>query len=388
MKILVLSYLYFPDISAGAFRIKSLIDIKPKLKKKDKYSITLICSNKNKLVNNYKVKNNIEIIRIKVPDYGKGFISQSWSYLFYLIKTLIYVRKKNYDIVFATTSKLMTGFLGAIISKWKKIPLYIDIRDIFIDSISEIINKPTYYILFPFIKRMEIYSIRQAKKINIVSSGFEQYFKKHYKNLQFSNFTNGIDSEFQNNFKNYKFNKNKPSINILCAGNIGDGQGLEKIIPEFASELGNKVRIKIIGNGSKKQLLEKICKRNNCKNVKIINTINRKALINEYSNCDILFLHLNNHEAFKKVLPSKIFEYAATGKPILAGVDGYARRFLNKEVLNSYIFNPTDHKRAITLFKQIKLDFTNRKGFINKFKREKIMYKLLLDIISINNENK
>ena len=265
MKILVLSYLYFPDISAGAFRIKSLIDIKPKLKKKDKYSITLICSNKNKLVNNYKVKNNIEIIRIKVPDYGKGFISQSWSYLFYLIKTLIYVRKKNYDIVFATTSKLMTGFLGAIISKWKKIPLYIDIRDIFIDSISEIINKPTYYILFPFIKRMEIYSIRQAKKINIVSSGFEQYFKKHYKNLQFSNFTNGIDSEFQNNFKNYKFNKNKPSINILCAGNIGDGQGLEKIIPEFASELGNKVRIKIIGNGSKKQLLEKICKRNNCK---------------------------------------------------------------------------------------------------------------------------
>ena len=89
MKILVLSYLYFPDISAGAFRIKSLIDIKPKLKKKDKYSITLICSNKNKLVNNYKVKNNIEIIRIKVPDYGKGFISQSWSYLFYLIKTLI-----------------------------------------------------------------------------------------------------------------------------------------------------------------------------------------------------------------------------------------------------------------------------------------------------------
>ena len=101
-----------------------------------------------------------------------------------------------------------------------------------------------------------------------------------------------------------------------------------------------------------------------------------------------MFLHLNNHEAFKKVLPSKIFEYAATGKPILAGVDGYARRFLNKEVLNSYIFNPTDHKRAITLFKQIKLDFTNRKGFINKFKREKIMYKLLLDIISINNENK
>jgi len=30
---------------------------------------------------------------------------------------------------------------------------------------------------------------------------------------------------------------------------------------------------------------------------------------------DVLFLHLNAYKAFEKVLPSKIFEYAATGRP-------------------------------------------------------------------------
>ena len=46
---------------------------------------------------------------------------------------------------------------------------------------------------------------------------------------------------------------------------------------------------------------------------------------------DVLFLHLNDYSAFRKVIPSKIFEYAATGKPIVAGVSGYAAEFLRHE---------------------------------------------------------
>ena len=44
------------------------------------------------------------------------------------------------------------------------------------------------------------------------------------------------------------------------------------------------------------------------------------------------------------MLPSKIFEYAATGKPILAGVSGYAAEFLNDQVEGVEIFSPCDVK--------------------------------------------
>ena len=44
-------------------------------------------------------------------------------------------------------------------------------------------------------------------------------------------------------------------------------------------------------------------------------------LLNYYNQANILFLHLNSIKAFEKVLPSKIFEYAASNKPILAGVE-------------------------------------------------------------------
>ena len=61
--------------------------------------------------------------------------------------------------------------------------------------------------------------------------------------------------------------------------------------------------------------------------MQIIDPVSRSDLFDEYKNADVLFLHLNDYAAFRKVLPSKIFEYAATGKPILAGVAGYMQNF-------------------------------------------------------------
>ena len=84
MKILILSYLYYPDISAGAFRMKALVDIKSQVDKKNEHSFTILCSNSKKSAYIFEKKNNIEIIKINVPFFGKGFLSLSLSYLIFL----------------------------------------------------------------------------------------------------------------------------------------------------------------------------------------------------------------------------------------------------------------------------------------------------------------
>ena len=86
-------------------------------------------------------------------------------------------------------------------------------------------------------------------------------------------------------------------------------------------------------------------------------------------------MHLNDYEAFKKVLPSKVFEYGAVGKPILAGVSGFSREFINKHVPNAVVFKPCDHNNAMEAILKVqnfsKLNPPDQ--FIKKFNRSKIM---------------
>ena len=66
-----------------------------------------------------------------------------------------------------------------------------------------------------------------------------------------------------------------------------------------------------------------------------------------------MLIHLNNHLAFHRVLPSKIFEYAATNKPILAGVSGYAAKFLKEQLEGIEIFDPCDPESMCKSLKKI-----------------------------------
>ena len=45
---------------------------------------------------------------------------------------------------------------------------------------------------------------------------------------------------------------------------------------------------------------------------------------------------------FERVLPSKLFEYGAFDKPIIAGVGGYAAEFLKEHLSNTILFSPGD----------------------------------------------
>lgn len=55
-----------------------------------------------------------------------------------------------------------------------------------------------------------------------------------------------------------------------------------------------------------------------------------------------MFLNLNTTNSIKNAIPSKIFEYALTGKPILAGVLGYSKNFIHNNIKGCEIFEPCD----------------------------------------------
>lgn len=390
MKILVISFYYPPDLSAGAFRaqalVRSLIEGFPR---GSQVELVTSCPNR---YNGFSIdapqceqRVGVVINRIPLPNHKSGIFDQSYAFFKFAIGALKFCREKNYDLVFATSSRLMSATLGAYISKKIKAPLYLDIRDIFVDTIGDIFPKKISLPLALILEPLEKWTVRAASKINLVSEGFRPYFAERYPNQDFSFFTNGIDDEFIN-CQPIVFSQGHAAVlRVLYAGNFGEGQGLHNIIPSLCQRFIGRLHFTLVGDGGRKQQLISAIEREGCTNVDVLPPVKRSDLFKIYQASDVLFLHLNDYNAFEKVLPSKIFEYAATGKPIWAGVGGYAAKFINENVENAIVFTPCDIEEAVASFEKLAIETRVRDSFVRKFSRTTIMKKMAVDVISCLN---
>ena len=390
VRILVLSFYYQPDLCAGSFRSTALVD---HLSRHD-VQIDLVTTAPNRY-SSFKPKapkftneGNVRVHRIPMPAHESGMIDQIMAFREYYRGAMRLVAKNDYDVVFATSSRLFTAFLGARIANRKKLPLYLDIRDIFVDTMTDILSPKISWLAAPVMSLIERYTFSSAKHINLVSKGFSQYFKERYPLASFSFFTNGIDREFLKASPVVGITlTEKDIINVLYAGNIGEGQGLHLILPELAKLLNSRVKFRIIGDGGQRKKLEHAIAELSLNNVELIAPVARDRLIEEYIKADVLFLHLNDYPAFKKVLPSKLFEYAAMGKPIWAGLNGYSAHFVRSEIVGCKVFLPGDIADAIDKFDALELNVEPRVEFNRKFNRDNIMNQMALDILRFTKDN-
>ena len=312
-------------------------------------------------------------------------LDQSKAFLTYARAVRAHACRREYDLVFATSSRLMTAVLGATIAHRQKAPLYLDIRDIFVDTIQDILPRWLAWPMGWVFSLLERYAIGYASKVNLVSHGFEHYFLRRYPEQCFTFFPNGIDDEFKVPVPaSSSSSLSAPPYSVVYAGNLGEGQGLHAILPGLAKAMYGQVQFTLIGDGGRKAQLQKALDEAGIDNVTLQDPVNRSALVQAYLGADVLFLHLNDHTAFKKVLPSKLFEYAALGKPIWAGVAGYAAEFIEHEIENAAVFPPCDIDAAIRAFSMLQMRPTFRTQFVRKYERHSIMQSLAKDIISIS----
>lgn len=85
------------------------------------------------------------------------------------------------------------------------------------------------------------------------------------------------------------------------------------------------------------------------------------------------------------MLPSKVFEYGALGKPIWAGVPGFAAEFIRNEISNASVFPPCNAEAAVEALSALVIETRRRPDFVEKFSRTAICRKMALDILRIGN---
>lgn len=395
-KILLLSFYYPPDLSAGSFRAGALVkalreELGPNVE------IEIITTQPNRYhsfaANAVSVERsgNLTIRRIQIPAHRSGIRDQTWAFACFALNTLKLTSGNRYDLVFSTSSRLMTASLGALISKRSRCALYLDIRDIFVDTVSDLLPSRWGRLAASLFSPLERWTINKAVRVNLISPGFLPYFATRYPGKSFAFYTNGVDDLFIKNPPAQlvpAFQSTQSRLKIVYAGNIGAGQGLHRIIPELAQRLGDSVEFHLIGAGSALSALMRTLEDGGVSNVRISTPMKRDQLLRIYQEADVLFLHLNNQKAFRRVLPSKLFEYAATNKPIWGGLSGYAHRFAKKRIKNVALFSPCDADEAITALKKLKLQNTSRLDFVEEFSRTTIKKQMAQDIIKASKKKK
>lgn len=389
--IIIMSYSFFPDISPAAFRIKALVESMLNNKKFTNFHIVIVSSNPKRYKLNYKLseinfeKNNITIFRSKNIKFTNTGIDSVLSYLNYMILCFSIFLKYKKKVVIVTSSKLGTAFVCFIFSFFFNYQYMVDIRDILSDNISSIIanfNKFLSKIIKKTLLFIEKKILINSFHVNVVTDEFKNYYLPYLDVTNWTNFKNGIDDIFLNT--DFKKTIDTKKINILYVGNNGVGQALDKIIPIAALNLNEKYEFTIIGNGSNHKKLQDKITNLNLRNIIIKGALSRDEVIKYYKNTDILFIHLNNLNSFKKVLPSKIFEYIAVGKPIIAGFpDGYASKFISNHINHCVFFkscDPYDFLIKLENCSKIKINKNQIEDFKIKFSRNSIMKNMTEDI--------
>ena len=417
-RIILFTFYYPPDQSAGALRSELLA--KAIEQEDEKNKIWILCSSPNRFgqwkrikINRYNVfkhysqKGNIFIFRLWVPFFGQGPLASVLSYVFYFIQAIPVALFIRPNIILGISAKLITAFLAAISSKVTNAKLFLDIRDTFTDNFFYFYRWKKRIILLGFISLIENLAIRWANSINIVSKGFlsayygwENILKQNSTKITF--FTNGIDEKLSTKIKTISIENHVKDkfYRVVYAGNLGEAQDLYQLLsliekdPEVISRLkSKKIVIHIYGSGIQLNSIKKLLKRNIAGKNNLEDVVYYKGLIDRkeieyiYKNSDCLFLQLANYNSLSMVIPSKIFEYSSTQHPILYSAKGFTKKFISKinGALEYNLYEVKTFVEAIELSMLTKANLSQRKSFLNNYLSNKIYTSYAKYILSKEN---
>jgi glycosyltransferase involved in cell wall biosynthesis len=263
---------------------------------------------------------------------NEGTLLRIINYLTYMISAIlagIFVSRP--DIVIATSPQFFCGWAGALLSKLRRLPFILEIRDIWPESIiavGAISNSRIIKALEWLEKRM----YWMADHIVTVGEGYrELLLAKAVDKSKISVIPNGIVKEdyvpglpISDLRKRYNLNGE-----FVCAyiGTIGMAAGLDVVLEAsrlLKSNGNNGIKFMMVGDGACRSSLEARAKAEDLDNV-IFTGRQDKCLIPEFlASANACLVHLKKKDLFQSVLPSKIFEAAAMEKPIIMGVGGQA----------------------------------------------------------------
>ncbi|TKS56981.1 glycosyltransferase family 4 protein [Mesohalobacter halotolerans] len=409
MHILVISQHYYPEMGAPAARYYDFS--KYWIEKGHKVTVVTAFPNfpDGKIDKKYKWKflqkekiNNVNIIRTYIWASPKlRFIDKTLGYITFTISSSLYLifNRIRYDLVIATCPPPNVGIPALIVKKIKKIPLIVDMRDLWPEGL---INsgrlKNKYIINFLTWLEKKIYS--NSSLITVVTNGKKENLIKREIDKPIEVISNGVDIDAIDTaqLEDVELIKlfSKYEINFLYAGVFNPSQGLSVIVK--ATKILNekyqnqkKFGVILIGDGSERIKIEQLKTELNTSNVHILGIKPKETVFSSLKKARAILITLKRRKD-RHTIPSKIYESMASNRPLLFSAGGEAEEIV-KNIQAGLISPPEDVNRlVINMDKYISdkklADEHGKNGYVfckNNFDRKNLAIHFLNKIINLKN---
>jgi len=343
MRILFLSHYFPPEVNAPASRTYE--HCKQWVQEGHEVTVVTCAPNhpqgtvyegyRNKLIQ-WENQDGIRVVRIwTYVTANQGFLKRTVNYISFMMAAILSAPfLSGFDITLSTSPQFFNGLAGYAVSRIKRTPWILEIRDLWPESIvavGAITNRP----IIGLLEALELFAYRRADHIVVVTDSFKTHIQdKGICKQKVTVIKNGVD------FSLYKKPPDNPvslaaKIGIegkfvaSYIGTHGMAHHLETIL-QAADELREwqDIVFLLVGDGAERDRLLAMKDSMNLSNVVMLDQQPKTAMPHFWSLSNVSLVLLRKCDLFKTVIPSKIFESMAMERPIILGVEGESSELL------------------------------------------------------------
>lgn len=276
-----------------------------------------------------ETKDGISVVRIwTFVTANEGFLKRTLNYISYLCSAvLVSLFLPKADIVLSTSPQFFNGLAGYFVSKLRRIPWVLEIRDLWPESIVAVgaIKSPVIISLLEWIER---FAYRKADWIVPVTDSFKTYMlAKGIEARKITVVKNGVDLAQYAPRDGASALAEELGIEgkfvVSYFGTHGMAHHLQTILHAAHRLNGSKnIIFLMVGDGAERRALLQMRDDMALGNVMMLDQQPKSRMRDFWALSDISLVLLKKSDLFKTVIPSKIFESLAMTKPIILGVEG------------------------------------------------------------------
>lgn len=276
----------------------------------------------------------------RVPMYiaeNKGTVKRTLSYISFMLSAILYSGRiqKRPDLVVATSPQLFGAIAGYVISRLRKVPFILEIRDLWPESIPAVGAIQSQGILQIFEKIVQ-FLYRKAEQIVVVTDAFkDDLIEKGIDPQKITVLKNGANLDFfsqsleqQQLERLRKTHQLEDKFVVSYIGTLGMAHRADILLEAAQQCSDDEVVFVVIGTGSEREAIAQKQAQLQLPNFRLIEKQPKKWIPYFLQLTDVSVVHLKNTPAFQKVIPSKMFESMVMQKPVVLGVQGEARKIL------------------------------------------------------------
>ena len=398
MNILIISQFFPPDITAAAFRIGDTAT----LLARSGHDVKVLAGDPHKgTAEGVKmedlVDSAVDVRRCHINTLDKkgmrAYIGHYMSFVRSSISAGMKLKKEGWkpDAILCTSPPLFVGLAGRYLSFRFGRPLVFEVRDIWPDSAVAADQLSATGKAYKIGRMLEKYLYKKANHIACVAKPMAEYIRSQCpkkSQIPVSVVYNGIQERLVPPASDPPEQPDGIKT-LLYAGNFGHVQNMDLIVEGFIKaskeERIRDWRLRLIGAGVKLEELQKIIADNDAESlVKIDSPVPRNVVFQEMQSADALYLSLQKSFVLEHTIPSKVFDYLAMSRPIVAALSGEGREILSSTGAN-LCFDPGDEAGLQSTLDSLgsgiemlqKKASANRDLVLEKFTREIAVEKLI-----------